>query len=102
MGLHQSESTLSGLVAPFLLPSPPSRLCGSPRPSTTRQDHPLSTESASNLLGCCLCLGLLFAFAFTHTTESYIVDKIFTYLSNKLKKKKKKKKKKVPALIPLL
>merc|ERR1712173_143666 len=46
---HQSESTLSGLVAPSWLPSLPSRLCGSPSRSTTRQDHPLSTESASKL-----------------------------------------------------
>merc|ERR1711879_959293 len=40
------------------LPSPPSRPCGSPRPSTTRQDHPLSTESASNFLAICIA-GLL-------------------------------------------
>merc|ERR1712173_583200 len=47
---HQSESTLSGLVAPSWLPSLPSRLCGSPSRSTTRQDHPLSTESASKFI----------------------------------------------------
>merc|ERR1712142_103365 len=45
--LHQRGSTLSGLVAPSWHPSLPSRLCGSPSRSTTRQDHPLSTESAS-------------------------------------------------------
>ena len=44
---HQSESTLSGSVAPFLPPSPPSNRCGSQSKSTTSRAHPLSTENAS-------------------------------------------------------
>merc|ERR1719351_62315 len=45
--LHQKENTLSGSVVPSWLPSPPSKLCGSPRPNTTKPVHPSSTESAS-------------------------------------------------------
>merc|ERR1711990_1274404 len=45
--LHQKENTLSGSVVPSWLPSPPSKLCGSPRPNTTKPVHPPSTESAS-------------------------------------------------------
>merc|ERR1712076_257267 len=40
-------STLSGLVAPSCLPSPPSSRCGSPSRSTTSAAHPLSIGSAS-------------------------------------------------------
>merc|ERR1711875_171147 len=43
-------STLSGLVAPSCLPSPPSSRCGSPSRSTTSAAHPLSTGSASKKL----------------------------------------------------
>merc|ERR1712066_746787 len=46
----QKEKTPSGLVVPSWPPSLPSRLCGSPNKNTTKQDHPLSTENASNLL----------------------------------------------------
>merc|ERR1711879_205531 len=43
---HQNVNTLSGLVVPSLLPSPPSKLCGSLNKNTMKQDHPLSTENA--------------------------------------------------------
>merc|ERR1712217_139439 len=43
-------STLSGSVAPSLLPSPPSSRCGSPSRSTTSAAPPLSTGSASKHL----------------------------------------------------
>merc|ERR1711879_249178 len=43
---HQNVNTLSGLVVPFLPPSPPSKLCGSLNKNTMKQDHPLSTENA--------------------------------------------------------
>merc|ERR1712146_409793 len=39
-------STLYGLVAPFLLPSPLSSRCGLPRRSTTKPAHPSCTASA--------------------------------------------------------
>merc|ERR1712098_591768 len=45
--LHQRGSTLSGSEDPSLLPSPPSRRCGSPSRSTMSAAHPLSTASAS-------------------------------------------------------
>merc|ERR1712157_127176 len=48
--LPQSESTLSGLVAPSLPLSPPSNRCGSPSRSTTSPDLPSSTENASKQL----------------------------------------------------
>lgn len=45
-----SVNTLSGLVAPSWLPSPPSSRCGSAKTSTRRPDPPLSTGSASKPL----------------------------------------------------
>merc|ERR1712212_1211230 len=50
MGLHQRENTPSGSEVPSLLPSPLSKPCGSPRPTTTKPVHPSSTENASNFL----------------------------------------------------
>merc|ERR1712058_212743 len=50
--LHQSENTLSGSVVPFLLPSPPSSLCGSPRKNTMNPAQELSTVNASKYLSC--------------------------------------------------
>ena len=40
---------LNNFQVPSLPLSPPSRLCGSPRPSTTKPDPPSSTASASKL-----------------------------------------------------
>merc|ERR1711881_461926 len=64
---HQNVNTLSGLVVPFLLLSPPSKLCGSPSKNTTKLDHPLSTENAFKYFMCrcvysftgLLCFGIL-------------------------------------------
>merc|ERR1712136_638639 len=50
--LHQRENTPSGSEVPSLLPSPPSNPCGSPRPTTMKLVHPLSTENASKFLDC--------------------------------------------------
>jgi len=46
---HLSESTRSGLVVPFWLPSQPSSKCGSPSRSMTRADLPSFTASASKV-----------------------------------------------------
>ena len=46
---HPSESTPSGLVVPFWLPSQPSSKCGSPSKSTTRAGLPSFTASASKV-----------------------------------------------------
>merc|ERR1712098_814310 len=45
--LHQKESTPSGSEDPSLLPSPPSRRCGSPSRNTMSAAQPLSIASAS-------------------------------------------------------
>merc|ERR1712176_931047 len=44
--LHQSENTLSGLEDLFLLPSQPSKKCGSEKTNMTKLAQPSSTESA--------------------------------------------------------
>merc|ERR1711990_461602 len=65
--LHQKENTLSGSVVPSWLPSPPSKLWGSPRPNTTKPVHPSSTESASKCTFTVLCTFILHTFVM-HTS----------------------------------
>merc|ERR1712136_672700 len=47
--LHQKENTLSGLEDPSLLPSPPSKICGSRKTNMTNLVLVLSTENAHKL-----------------------------------------------------
>merc|ERR1712169_176001 len=77
--LPLSENTPYGSVAPSLLPSPHSSLCGSQRKNTMSPALELSTANASNFIIYFLSIRFIF---------SQLLNFFF------LKKKKKKKKKK--------